>query len=125
MPMIEFRFNPEKLHEEEAVRLGAKLEKALRDAIDEVRPRGKKDYGVTVEGDPFGPIAHNLPDLRIYVFYHQEWGFAPDELEKLAGGMLENVHKALLSSVPRKDLGLSIHVRFYSRGGHAGAFLRR
>lgn len=122
MPMIEFRFRPDKLLEKEAAKLGANLEKALRDAIDRIRPRGKKDYGVTVEGDPFGPITHNLPDLRIYVFYHQEWSFAPDELERLAPGMLENVKKALANSLLRDDL--SIQVRFYSRAGHAGASFR-
>ncbi len=119
MPMIEFRYRPEKLHKKEAAKLGENLEQALRDIIDKIRPRSNKNFGITVEGDPFGSIIHNLPDLRIYVFYHQDWSFAPDELERLALGMLENVKKALASSVLRHDV--NIHVRFYSRSGHAGA----
>jgi hypothetical protein len=119
MPMIEFRYRPEKLHAGEAAKLGGSLEGDLRAIIDKIRPAGKKDYGITVEGDPFGPIIHNLPDLRIYVFYHQEWHFAPDELERLAAGMLENVKQTLGGSLLRDDVG--IQIRFYARTGHAGA----
>lgn len=119
MPMIEFRFNPGKISHENAVVIGSKLESALRRAIGTVR--SSTSYGITVEGDPFGPIAHNQPDLRMYIFYHQEWNFTASELEDLATGMQTPV-RCMLDELKLDTCNAVI--RFYSRAGHAGARVR-
>ena len=88
--MIEFRYNRKKVSAKQAVRVGAGLEESLRNPLQQIRPGVARTCGVTVEGDPFR-IARNQPDLRIYVFYHEEWHFTNEELWKLAQGMGENV----------------------------------
>lgn len=114
--MIEFRYKREKLSDSQAQALGSQLERMLREAIDTIRP-DKLGYGVTVEGDAFGPITHNLPGLRIYVFYHQEWDFSDYELESLLSDMVGDIgltmQKLEIARIP-------FHLRFYSRTGHAG-----
>ncbi|MBU2103949.1 hypothetical protein KKD81_00775 [Patescibacteria group bacterium] len=116
MPMIEGRYHTELLSRREARLVFGKLESALREAIRQVRPE-KTEYGITVEGDPY-VIAFNEPELRIYVFYHQEWNFTPEELKILASAMLAGVMK-ILDANNIKDQ--QVQVRFYERAGHAGA----
>mgnify|MGYP003404048713 CR=1 FL=1 len=112
MPMVEFRYNPEKISEEKAARLGAGFEESFRVALSLIRE--KNEYGLTVEGDPFH-IHFNQPDLRIYIFYHQEWNFTKDELSQLAfymGARVENQLKA------EKLKNILATLRFYARAGH-------
>ena len=117
MPMIVGRYDSGVLSKRRAKQVFGTLEDALRIVIGEVRP-GKSGYGVTVEGDPFGPIALNQPDLRIYVFYHAEWLFTPEELDALASGFHAEVVKEL-EALQLNDV--EVKVRFYERTGHAGA----
>lgn len=116
MPMIEFRYNPETVSRVQAAKLGDALEEALRSAIREVRPSHEKAYRVFIEGDPFD-IQHNQPDLRIYVFYHQEWDFGQEEVTRLSEVMVRVLEPTLKSA----DLdGRSGKIRFYIRAGYAG-----
>lgn len=117
MPMIEFRFDSNKVNDYQSRVLGEKLEPSLRIAISSVRP-DKNDYTITVEGDPFGSISHNQPDLRIYIFYHAEWNFTADELEAIANKMrimVDSFLKAL------QICHISSKIRFYSRHGHVSS----
>ena len=117
MPMIEFRYMRDKISDEDAFVIGRKLEDLLRDAVAQIRPNNR-NYGVTVEGDPFRPIAFNQPSLRVYVFYHQEWNFTADELKRLADALAANVEQTL------RGVGLielETKIRFYARAGHASA----
>ncbi|MBU2103819.1 hypothetical protein KKD95_02290 [Patescibacteria group bacterium] len=116
MPMIEGRYHPELLSRREVRVLFGKLEDALREAIRQVRPE-KGGYGITVEGDPY-VVAFNEPDLRIYIFYHKEWNFTPDELEILAPEMLAGTLK-IMEANRIKDQ--QVQIRFYERAGYAGA----
>lgn len=117
MPMIEFRYHRNKVSDAQAANIGSMLEAALRESILPLRP-SKGEYGVTVEGDPFGPIAHQQPDLRIYIFYHAEWEFTAEELERLPQGMRHQVDEILkglrISNITSK-------IRFYARHGHASS----
>ena len=117
MPMNEFRYKREKITDAQAEVIGRGLEDAVRSAIAQVRD--SLGYGVTTEGDPFGPIAHNQPDLRIYVFYHQEWEFSEDELAALAAHMKISVSKLLQQAKVTADIMGKI--RFYARSGHFSA----
>ncbi len=120
MPMIEFRYAPECINPKEAVLLNNGLEGTLRNAIKRVRDN-VHEYGVTVEGDPFR-LKQNQPMLRIYVFYHQEWNFTPEELELLPITMGDEVYSLI------KDSGLhdvTGKIRFYERAGHASSLIQR
>lgn len=117
MPMIEFRYKSDKVSLLQAKAIGDGLEEALRLAIGNCS-RKKGDYNITVEGDPFGPIAYNQPDFRAYVFYHEDWRFTPNDLQCLAAGMGTYIQSQLLK------LGLNdvdAVVRCYLRAGHASA----
>ncbi len=120
MPMIVVRFDSKRLSVDQAQEICAGLESSLRDAIRLVRPRVEHEYGVTVEGDPFGLIAHKQPELRINIFYHQEWGFVDVELEELVNRMLANIRQ-LLRHV--EATGVNVKLRFYARTGHVSASL--
>ena len=117
MPKIVGRYDEGALPNRRAKQVFGTLEAFLRNLIGEIRPDQKK-YGVTVEGDPFGPIALNQSDLRIYVFYHAEWLFTPEELQFLASGFLAGVKKEL-ERLQIQDV--EVQIRFYERAGHAGA----
>lgn len=117
MPMIEFRYKPERLSVAQAVDIAIALEEALRSAVREVRPAHTKAYNVFVEGDPFN-VEHNQPDLRVYVFYHADWNFNPEELAKLPA----TTARYLTSVLQGMGLaGIGGKVRFYERGGPASA----
>jgi hypothetical protein len=120
MPMIEFRYAPESINDNEAQRINDGLESALRNTLQRVRPSISHEYSITVEGDPF-KFKVKQPTLRIYVFYHQEWNFTPDELELLARTMGDEVNSMLTTAgmhdVPGK-------IRFYERTGHASSQIR-
>jgi|GEM_PF-4745918 len=115
MPMIEFRYKPEKISGIQAVLLCAPLEEALRSALRQVRPIFL-EYNVFVEGDPFD-VHDSQPDLRIYVLYHPSWGFSENELSGLPRAMAGFLEPTL------KGFGLShlrTTIRFYRRDGHSG-----
>lgn len=117
MPMIEFRYKKDTVPDEKAAVLGEMLEGILRKAIEKFRLT-REGYGVTVEGDPFGPIAFNQPDLRIYVFYHDDWGFSQDELRRLTQGVICQLEETM------KTIGLEgikVKLRLYARSGHSSA----
>ena len=116
MPMIEFRYS-DKISEDDAYQVGSGLEAALRQSIEEVLPRGAP-YNITVEGDPFGVIAFNQPDLRIYIFYHPEWNFTPEDLVHLTEAMGRETEK-ILQKIPMLLRRITVKIRFYLRPGHA------
>lgn len=117
MPMIEFRFNREKIPEHQAAQLCADFEGALRVALREVRPLvGRDDYNVFVEGDPFRAQS-NQPDLRIYVFYHPSWNFSEAELAELPKTMERFLSRTL---GPFGLVNVEVTIRFYRRDGYAG-----
>ena len=113
MPMIAFRYLPNKVSKPTARKIGSQLEASLRRAINCIRPK-KRGYQITVEGDAFD-IAFHQPDLRIYIFYHKEWGFDPEEKEELAGLFRSEMMKILAAL---DQCGLDVTVRFYERTGH-------
>lgn len=112
--MIEFRYDRRKMSDTAAVSVGEKLASILRAAIRGIRPE-RGEYGVTVEGDPFGPIAHEQPDLRIYIFYHADWEFSSAEKQFLSEEMKAQV-RLLLQQADMADL--IVKIRFYARAGH-------
>lgn len=120
MPMIEFRYG-KKISDEQAVAIGGKLECALRNAIIALG-RSKKDYGVTVEGDPFGPITHGQPDLRIYVFYHDDWDFTAKERDALPVELRTEVQLLLEQC---KVVDVVVKIRCYCRSGPPSATVTR
>jgi hypothetical protein len=73
-----------------------------------------KNYGVTTEGDPFR-IHFNQPDLRVYIFYHEEWNFTQEDLERLAQTVKLFVEQKLEHLRMSKT---SVKIRFYKRSGH-------
>ncbi len=113
--MIEFRYDPQKLDEGKARFIASCLERELREAIRKIRPNLSRQYGVTTEGDPFR-IAFNQPELRILIFYHEEWKFTARELERLLKKMKASVGSLLKFS---KVEGVLVKIRFYARVGHA------
>jgi len=115
--MIEFRYNPKSINEEQAEDLAAFFEEALREIIIAVRKDAPSGFGITTEGDPFR-IRRNQPLLRIYVFYHQQWKFTPEELETLANKMSQEVRSFLDTEGMKRISGV---VRFYERTGHASS----
>ncbi len=121
MPMIEFRFKRRKVTPKTATCLCRQLEGALRNAISGVR-KGRSDYKVTVEGDPFSRLIQNQPDLRIYIFYHKEWNFTPEELTQLAESMMASVSDILRTA---RSLDISVDIRFYERAGHKSVHIEK
>ena len=119
MPMIEFRYHRDKVSDAQAANIGSMIEAALRESILPLRP-SKGEYGVTVEGDPFGPIAHKQPDLRIYIFYHAEWDFTKKELGQLLKSMHFQVNEILNGL---KISGIDTKIRFYARHGHTSYYI--
>lgn len=117
MPMMEFRYDEKKISNKQAAAIGEGLESALRNAIAALG-RQKKDYGVTVEGDAFGPIAHGQPDLRIYVFYHDDWNFTTQELTNLPHEIKTEV-ELLLKHL--KIRNITAKIRCYGRSGPPSA----
>ncbi|MDB5245580.1 MAG: hypothetical protein JWN90_685 [Parcubacteria group bacterium] len=115
MPMIELRYQSQRISDEEASVIAANLEGSLRLAINGIR-KNAGQYKITVEGDRFGPIIHNQPDLRIYIFYHEEWRFSPKDLDCLTAGMGQYIQSVFFDL---KFHDVSVVVRFYSRTGHA------
>lgn len=115
MPMIEFRYNPDKISNDLASEIGVTIEDALRLAIGYIREHTRKPYNITVEGDPFGPITQHQPDLRIYIFYHEEWEFSPNDLDCLSAGMGQYIQNTFF----RHEISdVSAVIRFYLRSGH-------
>ncbi len=114
MPMIEFRYNPEKISKFKAEGICPDLEGALRSALREARPI-YEGCSVFLEGDPFN-VRHNQPDLRIYVFYHPSWNFSEGELAQLPKAM----GRFLMPSLSAFGLAdVDVMIRFYRRDGHA------
>jgi hypothetical protein len=79
VPVIQFRYKRDRVEDSQAHAFGNHLRVIFPPAIRRLRPSLQK-CDVRIEGDAFGPVAINQPDIQVNVTYLFEWNL--DETER-------------------------------------------
>jgi hypothetical protein len=121
MPFIEVRYDPQYVDGDVVVSLLHVMEETLRESIALAREDTKgKRYGISTEADPFNRTT-NQPDLRVFIFYHDDWNFTENELQIIVKCIGAGIKRHLVFS---GLLDVTCDIRLYKRTGHAVTKIR-